>query len=93
MQNEIKEMQLWCTDSYMSLNRDKVQVVHFGQSNVQQEYSLDDQEEEDLGVLISDDLKPSKIVTRLSGRREEAKVLGPEPATWRWWRPSPPKTA
>ena len=33
MQENIDEMQLWCSDQDMSLNREKVHVMHFGESN------------------------------------------------------------
>ena len=80
MQKNIDEMQLCCSDPDMSLNKEKVHVMYFGLSNVHHEYYLDEsltlpikkvQEEKDLGVLISEDLKPSKMVTRQAQRAHE----------------------
>ena len=57
MQENIDEMQLWCSDQDISLNREKVHVMHFGESNPHQECYLDEsrtlqikrvQEEKDL---------------------------------------------
>jgi len=75
MQDDIDAMQLWCNKWDMTLNIDKVHVMHFGARNTRQEYYLEEgerqvvkvvQEEKDLGVLISNDLKPTKMVQRQS---------------------------
>jgi hypothetical protein len=42
MKENIDKMQLWCVDSDMSLNRDKVHTIHFGDTNMEQEYYLDE---------------------------------------------------
>ena len=72
MQEDINNMVSWCTRMDVLLNEDKVHILHIGQNNVKRPYTLGvggpiiqkvDQEK-DLGVLISSDLKPDKMIAK-----------------------------
>ena len=55
----------------MRFNVDKCKVMHFGRNNQQFDYKLDRktlqtvQEEKDLGIIISQDLKPSPVLSSI----------------------------
>ena len=66
MQEDLNRLFNWSQDWQMSFNVDKCKVMHLGRNNLRSKYcmnntTLDDtNEEKDLGVLISNDLKWSK---------------------------------
>ena len=73
MQQDISHMVSWTQRMGVELNEDKVHVLHLGQNNPIRPYTLGEggppievvEQEKDLGVLISSDLKPDKMVARL----------------------------
>ena len=72
MQDDINHMVSWCLRMGVSLNEDKVHLLHLGQSKDRRSYTLGEggprivevDEEKDLGVIISRDLKPDKMIAR-----------------------------
>ena len=72
MQDDINHMVLWTSKMGVDLNKDKVHVLHIGRTNERRQYTLgeggpaivEEQQEKDLGVIISNDLKPDKMVNK-----------------------------
>ena len=72
MQQDIDHMVSWTQRMGVSLNEDKVHILHLGPSNQRRPYTLREggppievvDQEKDLGVLVSSDLKPDKMVAR-----------------------------
>ena len=70
LQNDIHQLQLWTQKWLLSFNEDKCKVMHFGAKNPANTYFMGETtltttvKEEDLGVLITPDLKVSEQVTR-----------------------------
>ena len=66
LQNDLNTLGEWAVDSQMFFNVDKCKVLHIGNRNVQANYMMNGkqlakvEQEKDLGVVISSDLKPSK---------------------------------
>ena len=66
LQNDLNTLGEWAVDSQMFFNVDKCKVLHIGNRNVQANYTMNGkqlakvEQEKDLGVVISNDLKPSK---------------------------------
>ena len=66
LQNDLNTLGEWAVDSKMFFNVDKCKVLHIGNRNVQANYTMNSiqsekaEQEKDLGVEISSDLKPSK---------------------------------
>ena len=72
MQEDINNMVSWTMRMGVKLNEDKVHILHVGPSNTKRPYTLGPegpsiqqvQHEKDLGVLISTDMKPDKMVEK-----------------------------
>ena len=72
MQEDIDHMVSWSTRMGVELNEDKVHILHVGENNKRRPYTLgvggpiikEVEQEKDLGVLISSDMKPDKMVTK-----------------------------
>ena len=72
MQQDIDHMVSWTQRMGVSPNEDKVHILHLGPSNQRRPYTLREggppievvDKEKDLGVLVSSDLKPDKMVAR-----------------------------
>ena len=72
MQDDINHMVAWTIKMGVELNQDKVHLLHIGRSNLKKGYTLGDggpnivsvDEEKDLGVIISSDLKSDKMVAK-----------------------------
>ena len=70
MQQDINQMVSWTQKMGVQLNQDKVHLLHRGRTNLKRPYTLGEggppvkvvDQEKDLGVLISSDLKPEKMV-------------------------------
>ena len=70
MQQYINHRVSWTQRMGVKLNQDKVDLLHLGQTNQKRSYTLGEggppvkvvDQEKDLGVLISSDLKPDKMV-------------------------------
>ena len=70
MQKDIDYLVSWCQRMGVELNDQQVHLLHIGKSNNKRPYSLGEggpqikvvEQEKDLGVLISNDLKPDKMV-------------------------------
>ena len=66
LQKDIDALVEWARTWRMRFNIDKCKIIHVGRNNTHANYRMDDTtlqkvtEEKDLGVTISDDLKPSK---------------------------------
>ena len=66
LQTDLNTLGDWAVDSQMFFNVDKCKVLHIGNRNVQANYTMNGiqlakvEQEKDLGVVISNDLKPSK---------------------------------
>jgi len=65
LQDDLKTLLQWSKEWQMLFHVDKCKVMHFGHNNLKMDYSLDNktlqkvQQEKDLGVIISDDMKSS----------------------------------
>jgi len=64
LQKDLASLQKWTEEWLMQFNVEKCKVMHIGRHNPEYRYTLLDKQletanEKDLGVLISDDLKPS----------------------------------
>ena len=72
MQEDINHMVSWSKRMGVDLNEEKVHILHVGPSNQRRPYTLGEEgpqiakmdQEKDLGVIISSDLKPEKMVTK-----------------------------
>lgn len=71
LQSDLNKLINWSKKWQMKFNYDKCKVLHVGNNNDQTNYSMNDTElvkvcqEKDLGVIISNDLKPSKHCTEV----------------------------
>ena len=65
----LARLQIWSNEWQMTFNVDKCKTMHFGYGNKDREYLLDNKVlasvncEKDLGVWITDDLKPVYHIT------------------------------
>ena len=72
MQEDINNMVSWTLKMGVKLNQDKVHILHAGPSNIKRTYTLgaegpkiqEVQQEKDLGVLISSDMKPYIMINK-----------------------------
>ena len=72
MQDDINHMVSWTQRMNVELNQEKVHILHIGRTNQRRKYTLGEggpeiacvDKEKDLGVLISADLKPDKMLKR-----------------------------
>ena len=72
MQDDINHMVVWCSKMGVELNQEKVHMLHIGRTNSRRQYKLGEEgpaitaveQEKDLGVIISSDLKPDKMVNK-----------------------------
>ena len=72
MQDDINHMVSWTQKMNVELNQEKVHILHIGRINQRRKYTLGEggpeiasvEQEKDLGVLISTDLKPDKMLKR-----------------------------
>lgn len=68
LQSDIDKLAQWVNTWQLKFNEDKCKVLHFGSNNPKEKYQLNNIDlessrfEKDLGVLISDDLKPSSHI-------------------------------
>ena len=79
MQNDLDKLVAWADKWQMEFNYSKCKVMHVGHKNIEFSYSMDGQwindvdEEKDLGVIISKDLKASRQC--LAARNKAMKML------------------
>ena len=65
LQRDIDKLYLWSKDWLMEFNKDKCKTIHYGHGNQCIRYNIDETilnstgKENDLGVIMSSDLKPS----------------------------------
>ena len=72
MQADINHMVNWTFRIGVELNKEKVHMLHIGRTNLKRQYTLGEEgpnivnvdQEKDLGVIISSDLKPDKMVAK-----------------------------
>ena len=72
MQDDINNMVSWAERMNVELNHEKVHLLHIGKANPKRKYTLGEggpeiravDQEKDLGVIISNDLKPDKMVNK-----------------------------
>ena len=74
MQEDINKLHRWSQAWLMTFNKEKCKTMHFGHNNGMQDYvKLSTiKEEKDLGVLITDDLKPSVQCTEAARKAMSA---------------------
>ena len=78
MQEDINKLHRWSQAWLMTFNKEKCKTMHFGHNNGMQDYYMDGvklstiKEEKDLGVLITDDLKPSVQCTEAARKAMSA---------------------
>ena len=66
LQSDLDQLTHWANKWQMQFNVEKCKVLHIGSNNNMQQYSMNGQQlsavkkEKDLGVLVTDDLKPSQ---------------------------------
>ena len=78
LQNDLDTLSQWTNEWLLSFNVDKCKVMHIGKNNPKLEYTMrtenenkiliETREEKDLGVWITNDLKPEKQVIAASQR-------------------------
>ena len=72
MQEDINHMVDWTCRMGVELNKDKVHLLHVGRTNTRRQYTLGEEgpaivsveQEKDLGVIVSSDMKPDKMVAK-----------------------------
>jgi hypothetical protein len=72
MQQDINQMVMWSSRMAVELNQEKVHILSIGRTNTGRKYTLGEdgpdiatvEQEKDLGVIVSRDLKPDKMVTK-----------------------------
>ena len=72
MQADINQMVDWTFKMGVELNEEKVHLLHIGRNNPKRGYTLGEggpkivpvEQEKDLGVIISSDLKSDKMVAK-----------------------------
>ena len=72
MQDDINCMVSWVQKMNVELNQEKVHLLHIGRTNPRRKYTLGEggpdikavEQEKDLGVIISSDLKTDKMVQK-----------------------------
>ena len=80
IQEDLNELSKWCKEWKMVFNASKCHILHFGRKNMNYLYHINGylispvNEEKDLGVIISKDLKAEKNVT--NGAKKANKMLG-----------------
>ena len=80
LQEDLNNLALWAEKWQMQFNADKCKIIHFGRRNPEFEYSINGhtletvEEEKDVGVMISCDLKPSKQCAKAAKKANS--VLG-----------------
>ena len=81
MQNDLNKMYEWCKDWQVELNVGKRKVMHFGKTNECIQYFINNTElisctsEKDLGVIVCDNLKPSKHIDEVVLKAN--RIIGP----------------
>src|SRR3989442_12847623 len=72
MQEDLNTLELWSKENEMPFNISKCKVIHVGKRTLREKYKLNDQvieevkEEKDLGVCITENLKPTLYCDRVS---------------------------
>ncbi len=85
LQNDIDKLKDWSDKWLMKFNKDKCHTIHFGHNNPRKVYTIDNvgldtsEEEKDLGVLITSNLKPASQCLSAAKKATSA---------WRWSRRS-----
>jgi len=80
IQQDLHSLVEWSDKWQMTFNTEKCKVMHLGKQNKRFDYYMNNQklgvvnEEKDLGVLITDDLKPSSECRQAYGKA--SRVLG-----------------
>ena len=80
IQNDLNKLINWSEDWQMKFNVDKCKVMHFGDKNINYKYHMFDvplmevNDEKDLGIIISNDLKNSKQC--IAASKKANKMLG-----------------
>ena len=80
LQGDLNEIGEWSQKWQMPFNSDKCKVMHIGQRNIKAKYELLGKEleaydeEKDLGVIITNDLKPSKQYTEVEKKAQKCLV-------------------
>ena len=80
MQEDLNTLELWSKENEMPFNISKCKVIHVGKRNLREKYKLNDQvieevkEEKDLGVCITENLKPTLNCDRVS--KSANKIIG-----------------
>ena len=80
LQEDLNRLHKWSEDWQMKFNVDKCKIMHIGKTNIRQNYSLNNQvlgaidEEKDLGVIITVNLKPSRQC--LEAYKKAIRILG-----------------
>ena len=80
LQEDLNKIGEWSVKWQMPFNLDKCKVMHIGNKNVNSKYELlgkeieSCQQEKDLGVIITSDLKPSKQC--IEAEKKAQKILG-----------------
>ena len=74
LKRDMLKIQEWSEKWLLMFNEEKCSTMHIGHSNLNTDYMLNNKTlqkttvEKDLGVLVSNDLKPSKHVTSVAGK-------------------------
>ena len=74
MQDDVNHMMTWTSRMDVHLNKDIVHLLYVGRTNPRRQYILGEggpaivsvEQEKDLGVIVSSDLKPDKMVAKQS---------------------------
>jgi hypothetical protein len=80
MQADLNTLEMWSDKWQMAFHPDKCKVLHIGHKNRKSKYYINGteiskvQEEKDLGIVISEDLKPKKHIARIV--KKTNRILG-----------------
>jgi len=80
MHEDLKILELWSEENGMPFNVDKCKVIHIGKHNSREVYALNNKvienvkEEKDLGVYVTENLKPTLNCNRVS--KSANKIVG-----------------
>ena len=64
LQHHINNLQKWSDDWFLQFNETKCKIIHSGHNNIVQDYFINNtqlitEKEKDLGVIITNNMKPS----------------------------------
>ena len=84
LQEDINKLVEWANKWQMSFNIDKCSVMHIGHNNMQSNYNISNQQlpttdqQQDLGIIITEDLKWQQQTEKLQNAQQSTGVHCPQ---------------